>query len=464
MDKPEFKPLFLTSGKRVFLTPTGDCAVFNEDFDYYCFENGLGAVLDRDGAHAPRKPVDELRRERRNYARKGDEKIISTYYDRMDSWTTKIVRIIGLFRQSVHADIWLHVQQIVRNYEERTLQKFFQIREEVNAAFGGYTIAKGLDNFRRIQEVPEFTSTASVSYGVTSLAKLFKERAGWGNRQQSYQDDTKIPILREKMGHWNKLEYVLNEVDENDETYDQLVRRLLRKNKLMTNQDNAEQIKEAGEKKLVDQYLAKRDLAKQEGINRSLAMHAMGRSVREINEQLLDQQQWSKNEDTSMSDCEIGMQLVNRGDDLYHYVPMAQVAAWMMCHNCGEQHMVKDCTKPFCIQCNKKWSSDKSDGYHNPLQCPTNPMDLRYKSSGRQGISGGRGGQGQNKIAGRGYGGRGTPVSALGKRSGDTAGGSAKRPSYVNFMPPVAHAAVQMEDDDKYVAYDVSTMDVDANM
>jgi len=103
-----------------------------------------------------------------------------------------------------------------------------------------------------------------------------------------------------------------------------------------------------------DHYLANRQLAKQEGINRSLAMHAMGWSMREINEQLLEQQQWSKIEYTGLSECEIGMQLVNRGDDLYHYVPMAQVAAWMMCHNCGEQHMVKEFTKPFCIQCNKK--------------------------------------------------------------------------------------------------------------
>ena len=458
MEKSEYKPVTLLSGKRVFLSPTGDCALFNEDFDYYCFENGLGAVLDPDGVHAPRKPVDELRRQRRNAMRRGDEKIIRSYYDRLDTWTSKIVRIMGLYRQCVHQDIWLHIQQTVRNYEERTLSKFFQIRAEVNTTYGGYTIAKGLDNFRRIQAVPVFTSTSSVSYGVAALAKLFKERVGWGNYQQIYRDDTKIPILREKMSHWEKLEYVLDQVDENNETYEQLVRRLLRKNQIMITQENAIQIKEAGEKQVVDRYLAKKESERIEGINKALAMHTVYRSDMETSMQKEDEQQWSKFDSTNLSENNDEMQLVNRGDDLYHFVPIAQVAAWMICHNCGGQHMVKNCTIPYCLQCNKSWASVKSQGYHNALHCPNNPMDLRHKPSGKPVDLAGRGIQKQSKMTGRVTDGRGIQSSLLSKRSGDAAGISAKRPVHVNFMPPVAHHALVQQEED--VEYDYNEMEI----
>lgn len=61
--------------------------------------------------------------------------------------------------------------------------KNFQIRADEKC--GGYTIAKGLDNLRRMQAVPVFTSTSSVSYGASAFAKLFKVRVGWGNYQHS---------------------------------------------------------------------------------------------------------------------------------------------------------------------------------------------------------------------------------------------------------------------------------------
>ena len=59
---------------------------------------------------------------------------------------------------------------------------------------------------------------------------------------------------------------------------------------------------------------------------------------------------------------------------------------------------------------------------------------------------------------------RGVQLSLSSKLSGDVAGVSAKRSGYVNFMPPVAHVAVQQEEDDaNYVEYDHNKMEINLN-
>ena len=49
------------------------------------------------------------------------------------------------------------------------------------------------------------------------------------------------------MSHFDKLEYVLDQMTENNESYEQLVWRLLRKNTIMISQENVKQIKESSE-------------------------------------------------------------------------------------------------------------------------------------------------------------------------------------------------------------------------
>ena len=45
MEFVESRPLYLVSGKTMFLTTLSDCAKFNSDFDQYCYENDLGMMI-----------------------------------------------------------------------------------------------------------------------------------------------------------------------------------------------------------------------------------------------------------------------------------------------------------------------------------------------------------------------------------------------------------------------------------
>lgn len=52
--------------------------MFNEDFNYYCFKNEPGVLLDPDGVHAP----NELRHQHRNVMRSLSGAIIKRHMDK----------------------------------------------------------------------------------------------------------------------------------------------------------------------------------------------------------------------------------------------------------------------------------------------------------------------------------------------------------------------------------------------
>ena len=56
--------------------------MFNEDFNYCCFKNEPEVLLDPDGVHAPRKPVNELRHQHRNVMRSLSGAIIKRHMDK----------------------------------------------------------------------------------------------------------------------------------------------------------------------------------------------------------------------------------------------------------------------------------------------------------------------------------------------------------------------------------------------
>ena len=252
METVDIKPLTLVSGKRVFLTSQGDCAKFNDDFDQYCFENGLGMMVGRrPELHMPVEPHPRvIQRYYDGRSFEGERSLVKEYLKKEQEWIRNVVRIRSLYKQCVDADIWLEVEQRIQHFDERTFKKFQNIRYMVNQLYGGYTQAKGRENFRKIQAVPSFTSTELVTSGIAELKILFKEREGWCNRRQVYTDADKVGFLREKMEDWDKLECVLTAVREDDETYDQLVKRVLTKNQDLKSKALARKIKRMVKRKL----------------------------------------------------------------------------------------------------------------------------------------------------------------------------------------------------------------------
>ena len=129
MESVDIRHLTLVSGKRVFLTSLSDCSKFNQDFDQYCFENGLGMMVGRHPElHIPVVPhprVIQRYHDGRSY--EGERSLVKEYLKKDQEWTKNIVRIRALFKQSVDADIWLDVEQRIQHFENRTFAKFQEI-------------------------------------------------------------------------------------------------------------------------------------------------------------------------------------------------------------------------------------------------------------------------------------------------------------------------------------------------
>ena len=223
---------------------------------------------------------------------------------------------------------------------------------------------------------------------------------------------------------------------EDEESYNQIVRRVLNKNHELKSKSLAKKIKEDGEKEIIRRHISQQIKMKQESVSKGIATHAEIRPKSNMYQKAAAEQYLDMNEDISVSDEESGYSLVHREDGFYHYDPIANIAAYIQCHNCQENHYVKDCSAPFCCQCKKRWGSVNENGYHNPLQCPYRPLNLKRKSTVRQSTLVQQKGHAARSGTRHYTNGTGPGViTELGKRRAEQSNGPVKRSAHVNFMP-----------------------------
>ena len=82
----------------------------------------------------------------------------------------------------------------------------------VEEKFGNWTSEKGDANYKAMNAIPDFTSTLSVTQGLTMYTDLLEERATWHPRHQ-YDDSASRTWLIRRMSQWSELLFLKGHMD-----------------------------------------------------------------------------------------------------------------------------------------------------------------------------------------------------------------------------------------------------------
>ena len=340
----------------------------------------------------------------------------------------------------------------------------------VMARYAGYTNIKGKTNFNKLQAIPKFTCWRTINSGLVELTKLHKERASWTAGLVTYEhtEEAKKEHLEALMDGMPDLDFHRQWALVNHFSYAQMLARCIEVSKTIEDKEILQKQTGQIQKKLGEQH---RSANMVDGYGAPTGGHydrayQWGQQPVYQGHREQDQDEGEDQHENATANPAVGGSRPG-----------------LQCWNCGKDHVVRECQEPVCYRGKQCWSStNPATGYHHPMQCSTNPLQLapgRYRgpmyppsagrgtygrgsmsSAGRgAGAFGGRGGgYAQGQSAGRGsqeqQGGRGytsTPITGIKRPASSQLGG--RGGPHVPFLPRANAAVSEVPAEDTYAAY-----------